>query len=345
MFVRKWHSDECAWLLSKGLFAEGDGNAGGGTGGGDGGTTVPGGQGGSTPPPADRTLLGGGTDPGADGADDKGGEGAVAWRDDWRETMAGDDAAFLRTLKRYTTPENFAKGFREQQKKLSAGQTAGGLPEDATPEEVAAYRKAAGIPDKPDGYGFAFPEALAPTEADTEALTAFQEHMHAANVAPGAAKAAFDFYVKNMEAGRAAMAEMAEKATLDNLAELRGEFKGREFARNTKIADEFLLKHFGNDQASLDALNEILATRLESGVQVMNYAPFMRGLFAMARAYADDESLIGGDAGGGGKSIDEEKDELVKKSAKQRLTPAEDKRLDELIAAQLRRDERSSRAA
>jgi hypothetical protein len=306
---------------------EGDGNAGGG------GEAPPAStEGAPAATGAEATALGGGTEATE-------GEHPVSWREDWREALAGSDDAALRHLKRFASPENFSKSYRDLQKRLTSGSPA--LPEDATPEEVAAYDKQMGIPEAPEGYKLSFPQEMGATEADTATLAAFQQHMKAAHVPPAAAKAAFDFYMKRMGETRAEFGSSAQEANLSSIAELRGEWKGREYTRNMGLAQEFLAKHF---EGSDEALEQVLSARLPSGVQIGNYAPFVKGIVAMARSYADDEALIGGDGAGGGKSIDEEIADLNKKAVTTKLSKSEDARLDELYTARLRREERGRAA-
>jgi hypothetical protein len=288
----------------------------------------------TTPPPAPK--LGG------NGADTVGGAGDDApkpWGDDWRAGLSRGDDARLKRLERYATPDAVADALFSAQDRIRAGGRAPALADDATPEEIAAYRKLVGIPDKADGYGLAFPESLKPSEADTAGLAAFQEYMHAKHIPPAAAKAAFDFYTQSSEAGRAKAAEAAQEINLQNVAELRKEYPGREFKRNMTIAEEFLGRHFEGSEEALDA---VLGATLPSGVTIKNYAPFIKGLVAMARSYADDEALIGGDGGGGGKSMDDEYKELVAKSAVPgaRLTVDENKRLAQLAEARQARLEK-----
>jgi hypothetical protein len=87
----------------------------------------------------------------------------------------------------------------------------------------------------------------------------------------------------------------------------------------------------------------VLEASLPNGVQVKNFAPFIKGLVAMARTYADDEALVGGDGAGGGKPIDTEYKELVDKSATSRLSADENKRLMELSEARVARAEKQGR--
>lgn len=288
--------------------------------------------------PVDIALAGGGTD---DGGDDTGGQAAApTWREDWREAMSGKDEQLLGLVKRYASPENFARAFVEQRKRLSAGQYTAPLSEGATEQEIAAYHKANGIPEKPDGYGFAFPETLKPTEADNAVLTAFAEHMHAQHVPPGAAKAAFDFYTKRAAEGRAAREEFEAEANNESILDIRQEY-GRDFKRNMKIAEDFLAKNFEGSEQGLDL---VMNATLSNGVKVKNFAPFIKGLVQMARSVADDEALIGGDGASGGKSLEDEKAELITKSIAGKLSKSEDARLNQIYEQQAAREARNGRA-
>lgn len=267
-------------------------------------------------------------DSGADADADAGGGS------DWRKLIAGDDEKALKRLERFAQPQDFFKSYRDTENKLRAGAKLPTLPDDATPEEIAAHRKALGIPEKSDGYGLAFPQEMKPTEADTAALGAFADHMHAAGVPPAFVKPAFDFYMQTMRDGDAAKVAAAEEATLQSLGELRSEYKGREFGRNMKLADEYLMRYCGDDSTLLDTVNQVLDMRLPNGVKVM-HSPYMKVLFKAARDTADDEALLGGDVANGGKSIKEEYDGLIKKSVTpgQKLTATEDAKMRELAGA------------
>ena len=78
-------------------------------------------------------------------------------------------------------------------------------------------------------------------------------------------------------------------------------------------------------------------------MQVKNFAPFIKGLVSMARSYADDEALVGGDGAGGGKTLDAEYKELVDLSGTRRLTNDEDRRLREVAEARQARAEKQGR--
>lgn len=267
------------------------------------------------------------------GLADDGAAGAATWPEDWRERLAGDDAAALRTLKRYAGVDGLWKKLLNQEKLISQGGHKAGqaLPEDATPEEVAAYRKAAGLPETPEGYALAFPDSAKTSDADKETLTGFQQFMHERHVPPAGVKAAFEWYSQRLGQLQEARTAAAQDAKIEALVELRKEYPGGELKRNLAIADEFLEAH---------GLGDLLDATLPNGRPVRLDAGSLKSIIAAARSYADEESLIGGDTGGGGKSIDDEKNALVATGATRKLTKAEDARLDQLFETIVARDEK-----
>jgi hypothetical protein len=317
------------------------------------GTPAPDSAGTATPPPAPRLGIGNGRTNGAAAAPgtgagndldldtgDTGDTGAPAWGEGWRDGLAKGDATRLRRLEKYATPDAVATALFAAQDRLTRGATLPALPDDATDDEVKAFRKAQGIPDSAKEYGLAWPEGHAATEADTAGLNAFAEFMHAKHIPPTAVKAAFEYYTSAQAAARQERAEAAHELNLQQVAELRKEYPGREFKRSMTIAEEFLAHHFEGREEALDM---VLQASLPNGVQIKNFAPFISGLVAMARSYADEEALVGGDGAGGGKSIDTEYNELVTKSATTRLSNDEHKRLNELAEARQARAEKQGR--
>jgi hypothetical protein len=181
---------------------------------------------------------------------------------------------------------------------------------------------------------------MTPTEADTSALGAFQEWMHARHIPPAAVKAAFEYYTAGQAAAQQQRAEEAAELTQQNIAELRRAYPGSEFKRNITIAEEFLAQHYEGREEALDM---VLQADIGNGLKVRDFAPFIMGLVAIGRTYADDEALVGGDGGGGGKSLDAEYKELVDKSATTRLSADENKRLSEIAEARQARIESKGR--
>lgn len=166
-------------------FAEGDGDGEGGSGG-DGGGADAGADG-----------AGDGGTAGDSGGGDAGGGGAGAAaasaasaQTDWHESLPEE----LKTAaKNFHTPADAVRNNVDLRKKLSKAI----VPVDKTssPEEIATYRKAVGVPDAPDGYDIAIPDDLPDTVKPNDEMTAkFRAAMHEAGVPQSYVQAATDFH-------------------------------------------------------------------------------------------------------------------------------------------------------
>lgn len=106
---------------------------------------------------------------------------------DWRAKLAGDDKAYLKTLERFASPQDFAKAHRELTAKMSSGALkdvkALSPPENATPEQMTAWRKEQGLPEKAADYvtNLKLADGVVPGEADKPLLEAVAEMAHKAN--------------------------------------------------------------------------------------------------------------------------------------------------------------------
>jgi hypothetical protein len=136
-------------------------------------------------------------------------------------------------------------------------------------------------------------------------LQAYLKFAHDRHMSPRAAKSAFEFYMTARAGAAERNAQAAEENTLQHLADLRAAFPGREYKRNISLANDFLNSHFQGPDGQ-QALDAVLAARMPNGVQLTNFAPFVRAIVAMARQNASEDDLISGDSGGGARGVDEE---------------------------------------
>lgn len=148
------------------------------------------------------------------------------WADKLPETLKGH--ASLKTI--HTLPD-LAKAFVETKglvgKKLE-------MPgEGATPEQIAAWRKTVGAPEKPEGYrGDAKtlkPESLPDELWNADAESKFLGIAHKHHLPPAAVKEILDFYgnslVETAKAGEADAAKMVEAETAKLRQTWGGEFE------------------------------------------------------------------------------------------------------------------------
>src|SRR6266853_1199488 len=79
---------------------------------------------------------------------------AKAFPESWREDLAGGDKAFRKTLDRFESPAALAKAYRELTARLSSGDLKATKPppDNATPEQLAAWRAEQGLPQSATAY-------------------------------------------------------------------------------------------------------------------------------------------------------------------------------------------------
>lgn len=150
------------------------------------------------------TLLSGGVDAGSATAETQsqassdnpfasliGADGA--FKDGWINDLPGEEYAEVRdTAANYKTLPALLKGLKDS--KAAAMQRLDGMVKlphnESTPEEIAAYRQAIGVPENPDGYTFTAPEGV---EFDDVAVTEFKKLAHEANLTPDQASRLVQF--------------------------------------------------------------------------------------------------------------------------------------------------------
>lgn len=198
--------------------------------------------------------------------------------DDWRQKMAGDDKAFMKTLERFPDPTAFAKSFREMQAKIGSGQLKPAAPGDnASPEELATWRKENGIPEAPDGYleKLALPNGMVPGEADKPILAEFAKAMHARNAAPEVVNEAVKWYYESQDAqakDRAAADFQAKTQAGDELNRLWG----GEYRANINSVDNLLTQY-------PDVKDRLLSGRTGDGKIIGNDPAVLKMLAGIAR--------------------------------------------------------------
>jgi len=172
------------------------------------------------------------------GVDDKAAAAVADWPDDWREKLAGGDDKMLARLKRFSSPANVVKSWRELETKVSSGELKRQPGKDATPEQMAEWRKENGLPENEDGYSFDL-GGFIPSEADKPILDNFKKLALEENLTPAAANKMVNWYYQQQEAEIAARAKADQEYRINATVELRGEW-GNEFKANINGMNNFL---------------------------------------------------------------------------------------------------------
>lgn len=260
------------------------------------------------PPAGGEDTLAGGDKSLADGGGKETPTAPSDWPEDWRKRMSGEDADALKRLDRYKSPIDVAKALSEAQKKISSGQMKPQLPKDATDEDIAAYRKEIGVPDKPEGYLDALPDGLVVGEDDKELASSFLESAHAANMPPEFVGAALDWYYKSQEEQIARTAEDDKSYRGQAEDELRGEWGG-EFRVHQSSVKNFLntTPVVGKDENGKDVtLGDIMRGARSPDGRLMGDNPhFLRWIADLANK-ANPAGFVAPGSGDQAKAVDAE---------------------------------------
>ena len=239
--------------------------------------------------PAGKTIGEGGTPQ----AQQEPGKGAPAA--DWatlRSDWAGGDDATSKVLDRYSDGKAFVKAHKELVDKLASGElkTARKLPENPTPEQIADYRKANGIPEKPDGYDIQFPVGFTPDEATKATLEEYRAFAHANHIPPNLVKGQVNWYLAAQQKAAEARLVQDDKDQSDGAELLRKDW-GHEFGRNIQTVQALFE---GNEEL----FGAIMGARGADGKKLGNNPDVLRFLVNVGvnanpsiREYAGDGSV------------------------------------------------------
>jgi hypothetical protein len=165
-----------------------------------------------TPAPAQQTA------PGAPGGD-------------WRAALP-PELRESKSLARYKDAGDLAKGFVELEKTL--GRTGVRVPQDGDgPEVQAAWRKALGVPEAPEGYELAPPEGFPAERWDKEGEAEFRKAAHELGLPPGHAQKLMALYAQRQAQAYKAIDEARANAE----ANLRKEWGG-DYDRHMTAVDQ-----------------------------------------------------------------------------------------------------------
>ena len=197
---------------------------------------------------------------------------------DWRDRYAAGDAQFRKRLDRFSDESAFVKSYRAMEQKMSSGEMKKSLPEGATAEEVATWRKEAGLPEKPEGYveKLELPKGLVLGEADKPIVAEFAKAAFDGSVEPKQFNGMVAKYYEIMEA------EQGKRQDQDNQQATEG--------------DDLLRTEWGPDyRRNKIAANNLLASLPDAFHYEVNGKKVYGGALIAARM--PDGKLVGNDPG------------------------------------------------
>lgn len=216
------------------------------------------------------------------------------WPTDWREKLAGDNDKLAKRLARFTSPEALLKSWQSLEQKLSSGEYKRTLPDDASDEDKAAWRKENGIPDAPDGYTLPEIKGHEWSDADKQIAGTFLADLHAANTPQPVAEAALKWYANFQAQRMEAIADLDRTDTEAREDALRTEWGPKDYRPHIKLATQT----FQDDEFISPDLRSLLASaRTPDGRRVILHPDFTRFLAERGLERRGPGGLISGEQG------------------------------------------------
>jgi hypothetical protein len=174
------------------------------------------------------------------------------------------------------------------------------------PADIAAFRKALGVPEAADAYQVWEPEGSKWDDVQRAGIAEFLSDAHAANLSQKQVDVALQALSRANALGVQQWQHGAQEAARQTKDALRKEY-GREFTANVVLANREMMKIFGDDSEAVANI------RLSDGRYLGDHLGFVKGMVALAKQNSDAGVLDIGDG---------------------RPSPSRDGRLDELYALQ-----------
>lgn len=167
---------------------------------------------------------------------------------------------------------------------------------DDDPKDIAAFRKALGVPDAVDKYQVNVPKEYGElSELDTELKDAFLERAHATNMTQKQVDLAMDNYFAIEKVKQAEMAKRVLASSTAAQDELRVHF-GKEYRPAVELTNRFFAEGLGKaGMADAADRREFLSKRFADGTALGEHPAFVKFMAEIARERADDGALIMGE--------------------------------------------------
>jgi len=237
---------------------------------------------------------------------------------DWRTRLAGDDKDALKRLARFPDEAALYKSYRALEQRLSSGELKKPLADNASPEDVAAWRRDHGLPESQEGYldALQLPDGVVLGEADRPVVREFAAAALDGHVAPEQFNRMVAKYYEIQDAQRIARedADAAFKQTAES--ELRAEWQGAAFRQNLN-AIQNLMAGWPEGLAV-----RVLAGRSPDGRKLGDDPAFVRQLASLARELNPPASLVPGGASDPSKGLNDRLSEIKGWMSAARGTPA-----------------------
>lgn len=267
---------------------------------------------------------------------------------DWRAMLAGEDAKSLETLSRFKEPGEFLKSHNELRAKLSERQAPPRLADDATPEQIAEYRKGLGLPEigkdaKGDDFLKAYkieaPKGYDLSNVERGMIEDYAKASYAAGHSPREVKASVDFFFKQ----QAATLQAINKVAVDKQREwqnvLRDKLGAKEYDAQQASAESWMKQQFADNP---EEMGNLLRAQLPGGGYLGDHPWFFEFITKQAMGDGFTDRIEANALESNGKSLMQQRDEIEKMQFTDRArynSPEVQARLDKINGGLLARGE------
>ena len=299
-------------------------------------------------------------------ADDKAAEKVEAeakpyWPEDWMQKCAEHYGAGnqketekeLRRLQRIADPAALYGLYREAESRLTSGGLLKVPGKDAGEEEVAQFRAALGVPEKPEDYaeGLELENGAVIGDADKPMVEEVFKVLHGAGAPKDVSHALVNWYFNNQEQQAASLDESDDTFQRESIASLKEEWGASFNRRRNAIASLFATAPGGpklqTEDGSPTLYARIMGGRTSDGKMIGDDPDLVRWFSGLAHE-VNPAATVAEDGDLSGKGIAEELEELKKFMKENRREYFKDenkqKRYRELLEAQQRMQARNQAA-
>lgn len=215
--------------------------------------------------------------------------------DNWRELLADGNEKRLKQLRRYTSPQALIEKIENQEKVIRSRKPALEPPgPDASEEDIAKYRKEAGLPETPAGYveNLQLSDGKVIGDDDKPFAESFAEALHQVHAPQEAVNAAVDWYLNMQEQQAADLVQHDETRKRESRDQLRDEW-GADYKRNLNaIGWLFSDAPGGADASNPESLfARLITARTQDGRIVGDDPSFIKHLSTLALKYAPNAEI------------------------------------------------------
>lgn len=210
-------------------------------------------------------------------------------------------------LGRYGSLEDALLAGWNAQEKLRSGKVKEALPDGATPEEVAEWRQANGIPDAPEKYEILPVDGHKWSEADQPALQRLKQMAHSMNLGGKEVNGIAALYAGLVQEAKEAQEERLQQIDRQDLQSVRDTLRD-ELKSEYKHSVTLMKQMLEDSELFPDGLGgELAQVRLSNQTRLINHPAFVKFMIETARERRGEGGFI---SGGEAAAFQSEKAEL-----------------------------------